>query len=99
MEDRDVVHILYVALREVGVDTELLTQEVQGVKCLGLGFCDRWNLSVSRKMAKAYKVSSAILEGDPLWRRLCRRLVEHEWSWGELLFRIFIEPVRRGISL
>lgn len=44
MKEREVVHVLNVALLEVGVDAELFSQEVQRIKGFSLGLSDGWNL-------------------------------------------------------
>ena len=49
MEDTKVIDVLYVAFLEVEAKIEFLAQEMQSIKCFGLGFCDRWNIRRARK--------------------------------------------------
>lgn len=76
MEECEIIHVLDVALLEVGVDTEFLSQEVQCIKSFSLCFGDRWYLRVAWKLAEAHEITPPILEKNPLWCCLSGRLIE-----------------------
>lgn len=99
VEECEIIHVLDVALLEVGVDTELLSQEVQRIKGFSLCFADRWYLRVARKLAEAYEITPPILEKNPLRCGLSGRLVEQQRSLRELLLGVLFKSGPFHISI
>jgi hypothetical protein len=88
----DIVHVLDVALLEMSVDAELLPQEVQRIKSLGLRFGDRWDLRVSWKLAEAHEITPPILERNSLWFGLSGRVVKQQRTLCVLLLGVLLKP-------
>lgn len=91
VEECEIIHVLDVALLEVGVDTEFLSQEVQRIKGFSLCFADRWYLRVAWKLAEAHEITPAILQKNPLRCGLSGRLVEQQRSLRELLLGVLFK--------
>lgn len=91
VEEGDVVHVLDVALCEMGIHAELVAEKVQGVECLGLRLRDGRDLGIARQLPEADEVAARVLQADALRGCLRGRVVEHQRSWAELLLGVLLE--------
>jgi hypothetical protein len=88
VQDIQIVQKLEVTRLELDADRILQAFEVQGVKCLGLGFSDWRYVAGSRHVSEARQGATY-----KLYHHLIRWCNKQEWAFGE--FRDAAEPPTR----
>lgn len=99
MKEGDIVDILNITFRKMSIYAELVTKKMKGVKCFCLRLSDGRDFGVARQLPEANEVAACVLQADTLRGRLRGRMVEHQRSWAELLFRILLETAHWSIDV